>query len=808
MKKVAFIIVAVFLITGMSMAQKLSISGKITDKENNPLPGASVVIKETFLGTSADAEGNYKLSNLKPGNYTLVVSFIGYKKEQKIINLTKDLNLDFALETSAIISDEVVVKAYKANNETPVAKTDITRKEIEERNAVADIPYMLEMTPSVVATSENGNGSGYTYMRIRGTDMSRINVTINGVPLNDGESNGVYWVDLPDLASSTNAIQIQRGVGTSSNGAAAFGASINFQTLTVEPKAYARLGFSAGSFNTYKENISAGTGLLNNKFAFDVRYSKINSDGYIDRGTVDNQSFYFSGSYYTEKTLVKAIVMLGEEHTGITWWGVPKEVVDTMPTYNPAGEYFDKNGKKHYYEDQKDNYWQNHYQLLFSRQLNKHLDFNLTLHATTGKGYYEQYKDDDDFSDYGLSNIIIGNDTISKSDIIRRKWMNNVFYGYIATLNYINKRLRASVGFSSNKYDGDHYGNIIWAENNNGIPKDYEWYNNNGLKTQENVFAKAQYNITPLFSLFGDIQYRHINYKMEGPDDDLRATDQEHTWNFVNPKFGINYTPNENGQAYITFGVANKEPNRADLKDAFKLGAKEAPVYETLYDYEAGYLHRKSNYMIGVNFYYMNYKNQLVNTGKLNSVGYPIMTNVDKSYRAGIELIGGVRYKNLEWKGNFTYSQNKIIDYVETSSHYDENWDEHIIDKNLGTTNISYSPEFIGASDLSYKIKEFKINFMSKYVGEQYIDNTQNEERKIDAYFVNNLGFSYSKQIKNFAGLNVSFFINNIFDQKYIANGYGGNWYEIENGKEVEKSWVYYFPQAGINYTLKVALSF
>ena len=808
MKKINFLLMMLLAI--FVNAQTLEISGKITDEKGETLVGASVQIKNTYIGAATNTNGEYKITNLKPGTYTLLVSSLGYKEVQKKISLNKDIKLDVVMQQNVIMSDEVVISAIKANEFTPVAQTNLNKKDIEKQNTNADIPFMLSLTPSVVATSETGTGNGYTAMRIRGTDMSRINVTINGIPLNDAESQGVYWVNMPDFSSSVNAVQIQRGVGTSTNGAASFGASINFQTITIEPKPYANLAFSAGSFNTFKESVSAGTGLIKDKFTFDIRYSKLNSDGYIQRGFSDHESMYLSASYYDEKNLLKAVAILGKQQTGITWWGVPDYMIDSIRNFNPAGEYYDAKGKQHFYDGQTDNYWQNHYQLLYTRVLSKRWSLNTNLHATTGKGYYQQYKTSDDFVDYGLKPIVSGNDTINTTDLIRQKWLDNVFYGFTSSLNYHYNKINASLGIAANKYDGDHFGRIKWMQKNNTTAQNFEWYRNYGNKTDFNTFLKVQYGLTEKLSIYTDVQYRQIAYKMEGPDDDLVKLDQTNNYNFVNPKAGVNYVLNNNHKFYATMGIANREPNRSDLKEATKGGGTEIPTYETLYDYETGYQLTQSKYAFALNLYYMDYKNQLVNTGKLNSVGYPIMTNVKASYRTGIEMMFGVKpIKNLEWTANLTLSKNIIKDYVDYDYHCDTAWNYTYEARSLGDVNISYSPNIIGASTISYTFaKYFTVNLISKYVGEQYFDNTMSEDRKLDAYFVNNLRLDFNKVFKKVPNLSVQFLVNNIFDLDYISNAYGGKWYETDGQKEIEKSWIYYFPQAGRNYMIKIALNF
>jgi len=825
MKKIK--LVAVLIAMSFWGHAQFNLSGKITDKNGEPLVGASLQIKGTFLGVSSNQLGEYAFVNLKANNYQIIASYLGYEQQVQEFNLHEHTKLDIILKAKSLMSEEVIVEASRAKENTPVAQTTLQRNEVKNMNVIVDIPYQLELTPSVVATSETGTGSGYSSMRIRGTEMSRINVTVNGVPLNDAESQGVYWVNMPDFTSSVNSIQIQRGVGTSTNGSAAFGASVNFQTVTIEKKPYASLSSSIGSFNTYKENIAAGTGLINGKFAFDVRASKLNSEGYIQRGFSDHSSLYFSGTYYGSNDLLKAVVVLGSQKTGITWWGVPDYMLDSIRNFNPAGKYFDDEGKEKFYKGQTDNYWQNHYQLLYSREVNKHLNVNATLHTTTGKGYYEQYIPwEDDFGDknlfsyYGLSDIkmndtiltngnynyIFPDSTISSSDMIRQKWMDNIFYGLTANVNYHKNKVDATFGIAANNYDGDHYGYIKWSKFNTSIPQDYKWYTNKGTKSDLSSFLKIQYAFTNSLLVFGDIQVRDIKYTMRGADDDLMSLEQNNHWTFVNPKIGINYQINQQQRAYVSYAVANREPARADLKEGLKSGGTKLPTNETLNDLELGYQIKQTKYTFGANIYYMLYDNQLVNTGEKNSVGYDIMTNVKSSYRRGVELICGVNIlDNLSWNANLTYSQNRIMDYVEYAKHYDADWNKTYEARELGETHISFSPELIGSSILRYEpIKNMGVSLISKYVGEQYFDNTSSSDRKLDAYLLNNIGFDYFYKFNEGPGISFQLLVNNVLDVDYISNAYGGNWYE----EEVEKTWAYYYPQAGRNIMFKMALKF
>jgi iron complex outermembrane receptor protein len=814
-------------VAGVAMAQKFSISGKITDDTGETLVGASVMVEGTYVGTTTNSKGEYLLSGLESGKYNLVVSFIGFEDHKEAVDLDNNKKVSVILKSKAYMSDEVIVAASRAKTNTPVAQTTLTREEVRKLNVSADIPFQLELTPSVVATSESGTGMGYTNMRIRGTDMSRINVTVNGVPLNDSESQGVYFVNMPDFTSSVNSVQVQRGVGTSTNGAASFGASVNFQTLTLEPKSYARINSTIGSFNTFKESISAGTGLINNKFAFDVRASKLNSDGYVDRGFADHQSLYLSGTYYGKKDMLKAVVMMGKEKTGITWWGISKDSLESNRTYNPAGKYIDMQGDVQFYDGQTDNYWQNHYHLMYMREINKHLTLNATAHATTGKGYYEQFIPQYDdwgsankFEDYGLEPVrmndtllFLGNDTlvfpdstIGAADMIRQKWLDNVFYGAIANLNYKKGALDATFGIAANNYEGDHFGLVKWTQFNSSIPDNYEWYNNTGNKSEVSSFLKVQYSLVESLSLYGDVQLRNISYNLSGPDDDLVKLDQSHNWLFFNPKIGLNYQLNQTNRMYLSYAMANREPARADIKEATKEGGSQLPKAETLNDFELGYELKQKTYALGLNFYYMLYDNQLVQTGERNSVGYPIMTNVKESYRTGVEFMASwMILKNLVFSGNLTYSQNKISNFVQNIDSYDENWIRTTEIRELGTTNISYSPDLISSVNLRYEpIKDFGISWMAKYVSKQYIDNTSSEERMLDAYFVNNLGLDYSFSFKKGPVANFQFLVNNILDAKYVSNAYGG----VEIYQGYESTWMAYFPQAGQHYMLKIGLVF
>jgi iron complex outermembrane receptor protein len=798
---------------------QFTLSGRITDAGGKPLAGADVYLADLLQATITLTDGTYFLKKVPRGSHTLTVSYLGFEKEARAIDVTGDLTIDFALTEQNYLADEIAVYGTRARERHPMAFSNINREEISKVNTGDDITYMLASSPSLVVTSEAGIGLGYTSLRIRGSDQTRINVTVDGIPLNDAESQGVFWVNMPDFASSVDNVQIQRGVGTSTQGAGAFGATINFQTLGLSPEPYGEYQLVAGSFNTFRNSIRLGSGLIGDHFSFDMRLSKLNTDGYIRHSFSDHGSIYFTGAYHAKNTLIRFTFLDGHERTGISWWGVPAEVIDIDRRYNPAGVFFDTTGMEHYYEEQTDNYRQSHYQAHFSHKLNKQFDFTLAGHYTLGAGYYEQYMDDANsyhssaYADYGLPGaVIINGDTLTQSDMIRRKWLDNDFYGFTATLNFRTSRVEASIGGGWNNYDGDHFGRIMWVEKNNGIPRDYQWYLNSSQKGDWNLYLKTSYLITVRATLFGDLQVRNISYTMEGVDDDLLALEQEHKYNFFNPKFGINYKLATHSNAYASFAMANREPTRANFKEA-KGDPNAIPLPERLYDVEAGYFFAIPRFTAGINLYYMLYQDQLVPTGEKSNVGYDIMTNVADSYRRGIELVTVLKPADrIQWDLNVTLSQNKIRNFVEYATHYsgwNEDWQWYLNEEHLGTslgeTNIAYSPGITGSSVLTFKpIRNGEAALISKYVGKQYFDNTSSPDRKIDPYFINDIRLSYSIPVKGLKDISLSLQINNLFNTLYISNAYGGNWYEA--GEEL--TWAYFYPQAGIHFYSGLLLKF
>jgi iron complex outermembrane receptor protein len=809
----------IFVLWGLLMVLMISaqhqVSGKVLDEQGQPLIGAAVVLGQHQWTTISGIDGGYILENVAPGTYRMMISYLGYYIYTHSIAVTGDLVNNVTLVTKTTFTDEIVVSAIRASVKTPVAFTNLTKQELKTLNMAEDVTYVLGLTPSAVATSEAGIGIGYTNLRIRGTDPTRINVTIDGIPLNDAESQGVFWVDLPDFTSSVEEVQIQRGVGTSSNGAAAFGASINLRTNKTENEPSAMLSSTVGSFNTLKNNIKVNSGLLNNRFSFEARYSDIQSDGYVKHSGSNHQSLFLSGAMHLPQALLKMNVIHGVERTGISWWGVPADSLKVNRRFNPAGVYFDDAGNQKYYQDQTDNYVQTHYHLVYIQEFSPSFNMSGALHYTKGKGYYEQFKEDESVEEYGWEPVMVNGQMIDETDLINQKWMDNHFYGFTWSSNYSFGLWNASVGTGWNRYDGDHYGEVIWSRLPVLSEKGERWYLNNGTKTDYQFFAKVNWQPSTRFLVYGDVQFRGIDYKLEGRDDDWfeiqLPLDQQHEFRFFNPKAGVTYSLNNKHQWYASVGISNREPSRTD----FKMGRGDAaatPKPERLVDFEGGYHYRSPLFSANINLFFMNYKDQLVPTGQKSNVGYDIMTNVDESYRAGVELIWGAKLlPRLSWDGNLTLSSNKIKNFIEYSTAYSADYSESMEwITPLGTTDIAYSPNVVGASTLSYKpMKNMELGFVSKYVGAQFFDNTSDQNRKLDAYFINNLRAKYEFHPSWVKAIGVQLQVNNLFNVVYENNAYGGNWYEANNtGGYNELSWAYYYPQAGTHFLTRIYLEF
>ena len=706
----------------------------------------------------------------------------------------------------------VEITAVRATETTPVAYTNIGSEEIKRQNTGLDFPYIVTMTPSAIATSDAGAGIGYTSLRIRGTDGSRINVTANGIPVNDSESHTVFWVNIPDLASSVKDIQIQRGVGTSTNGAGAFGASINMQTSSFSTKPYAGFSASAGSFGTHKETLSAGTGLIGDHWALDIRLSDIGSDGYIDRASTRLNSYYLQGAYYGNRTTARFISFAGEEETYHAWNYASKEEMQQYGRrYNSCGYmYTDADGKAHYYDNQTDNYVQKNFQLLVDHQFSNRWSMDIGLHYTKGDGYYQEYKSGRKLVEYALQPFTLDGNVVKKSDLVRKKAMDNHFGGAIFSLNYRNSRVDATLGGGANRYFGRHFGNVLWVKEYIGnLTPDHEYYRNNGAKNDANIYLKADYRLTGNLNIYADMQYRHIDYKINGhndkwndAEDALQKLAIDESFDFFNPKAGLSWQIDRSNRLFASVSMAHKEPTRNNYTDG-KL--HDRPAAERLIDYELGYTFGNSIFKAGANLYFMDYKDQLVLTGELNEIGEPLAANIPDSYRAGIELMAGIALPcGFRWDANATFSRNRIKDFTEVL--YDDNTYERW-EINHGETRLSFSPEIIVNNTFAYSWHGLEASLQSQYVGKQYMSNCDQEEHRLDAYFVSNLRLAYTFKLPHTKSITIGATMYNIFNEEYENNGYAGSGYYTDaSGNRQRYNYAGYAAQAGTNFLGHVSI--
>lgn len=788
------------LLTVFITSAQYTIKGFVlNDQTNEPVEEANVSLEKdgkNIAIRSTDNNGYYEFKGLKTkGRYSIVAEHISMQKRtidaEVITNVT---TANVALSNYAYFLEPLEVKSLRASEKAPFAKTNVTAREFAKSNIGHDLPFLLNQTPSVVINSDAGNGIGYTGIRIRGSDATRINVTINGIPYNDAESQGSYFVDLPDIASSVNSIQIQRGVGTSSNGAGAFGASLNLSTNEFNKNAYSEINNSYGSFNSWKNTVKTGSGLIDDHFTVDTRISRISSDGYIDRAFTDMKSLYFSTAYISKKSTVRFNFISGKEKTYQAWNGVPESKLATYRTYNSAGT--ERQGEP--YGNETDNFIQDHYQLFLNHSFNDYLSFNTALFLSKGKGYYEQYKgvaaetaagstSGSSFENYGLPNPVFGNDTITNTDLVRQLWLDNSYYGQIFSLQYKKNSDNLTLGGGWSHYDGKHFGKIIWAET--GIPKDHHWYHLNALKTDVNIYTKWEHSLNKHLELYADVQYRKVHYTMNGFRNNP-AVFVTRDFNFINPKAGITYSFN-GLQAFFSYALGNKEPNRDD----FEAGKAHQPKHETLHDFEIGAEKRTTGFSYGATGYYMLYKNQLILTGQINDVGAYTRVNVPNSYRIGLELQG--RTNITDWinaGANLTISKNKINHSDEYVDDYDNGGQILIKHKN---TDISFSPSVISGLTVNLlPVKNGEISLLSKYVSRQYLDNTEDISRSLQPYFVQDVRFTYTIKNKLFKEWNLIASVYNIFNKKYEPNGYTFSY--IYGGKTTTEN--YYFPMAGTNF--------
>ena len=712
---------------------------------------------------------------------------------------------------------EASVIATRATRQTPIAFTNLSREQISRANHGQDIPYLLSATPSVVVTSDAGAGIGYTSLRIRGVDATRINVTANGIPVNDAESHTVFWVNMPDFASSVKDIQLQRGVGTSTNGAGAFGASLNLQTADFFQKPYAEVSTSAGSFCTHKETFRIGTGLLKDHWTFDLRLSNIGTDGYIDRAAEKLHSFYTQAAWVGAATSARLIAFGGKEQTYHAWNYASREEMQTYGRrYNSCGYmYTDADGVQHFYEDQTDNYVQTNLQLLLDHRFTNHWSAHLGAHYTKGDGYYQEYKTDRKLIEYGMQPFEADGETVKKTDLVRKKAMDNHFAGAVFSVNYRDDKLRASLGGAANKYVGDHFGRVLWAKNYIGeLDPNTDYYRNEAHKTDANVYLRAEYQLCRGLTAYADAQYRHIRYRMEGTNDKynswagsgMQRLDLDERFNFFNPKAGINWQVNPRLRLFASVAQAHKEPTRNNYTDGY---FTERPRAERLTDYEVGAAYHAPRWHAAANLYLMNYRNQLVLTGELNEIGEAVSANVPRSYRAGLELQGGFSLPcGLEWTGNLTLSRNRIRDFKETIYGYDDAWNDlPPVEINHGDTHIAFSPEILAGSRLAYSIKGLRAELMTQYVGKQYMSNADVAAHRLDDYCVSHLDLSYSfaprRYIKN---VRVGVAIYNLFNAEYETNGWASSSYL--NTPDNRVNYTGYAAQAGTNFLANLTLKF
>lgn len=672
--------------------------------------------------------------------------------------------------------DEVLVSAIRVTTKTPVSFSNLNKKEIAPRNLGQDIPALMNYMPSVVSTSYAGNGIGYAGIRVRGSDATRVNITVNGIPYNDSESHGTFWVNMPDFASSVESMQLQRGVGTSTNGSGAFGASLNLLTDAYSKKSSGEIANSFGSFNTRKHTVKFSSGLMNDHFELAGRLSALKSDGYVDRGSSDLKSYFLQGTYVGKTTLVKALVFGGTEKTYQAWNGIDAATLASDRTFNFGGIYTDESGNTRFYDNETDNYQQDHYQLHWNEKLSSNWNTNLAFHYTKGKGYYENYKEDADFSDYGLNPV--GSEITT--DLVRQKWLDNDFYGTTFSANYKNETLDVILGGGWNKYEGDHFGKVIWARFASQSELGDRYYDDFASKTDGNVFAKINYQIGSFVNVYVDAQLRNVHYQANSTETGL----VNDNFNFFNPKGGLNFTLSNKNAVYVSYARANREPNRTDYE-----GGNVKP--ERMDDFELGWRFVAPKTQININGYYMKYKDQLVLTGELDDVGNPVRTNVGKSYRLGIEVDASFQLdKKWAIRPNFTLSDNKNIDFVLDSGSGTAN---------LGNTNIAFSPKLIAANSLLFSpVANLQLNLLSKFVGSQYLNNINDGQGKLNDYFVNDFNATYTIFPKSvFKSITISVLANNIANRHYVSDGadYGGGY-------------VYYYPQAGANFLAGLTLKF
>lgn len=779
---VPFLLLLFLSWTGNAQSSKLL--GKVVDENNQPLIGATVLVKEQSKGTSTNYDGNFAME-LANGNHTLVISYVGFQTLTKSIAFDVDKEVVFTLISNENILDEVLVSAVRVKANAPVTHSNLDKKELAKRNLGQDIPILMNYLPSVVSSSDAGAGIGYTYIRVRGSDASRVNVTINGIPYNDSESQGTFWVNMGDFASSVENLQLQRGVGTSTNGAGAFGASLNILTDAVSEEAGGEISNSFGSFGTKKHTVKFTTGKLNDHFELAGRVSKIKSDGYIDRAFSDLKTYFLQGSYVDENTLIKALVFGGHEKTYQAWYGIDATQLKENRRQNP-----------YTYDNETDNYWQDHYQLHWNEKLSENWSSNIGLNYTRGKGFFEQFKEESATSKYNgvVEATSTSWDGKPATDLIVRRWLDNHFYVINGNITYQKNNLEIISGTSYNHYIGDHFGEIIWAKQFAPTANIRDrYYFSDATKNDFSVFSKATFNLAENLVALIDVQGRFISYKTDGLTSDRIPLNVDEKFRFFNPKVGLTYTIDNENSIYASYARANREPNRSDFENS------ENVKPETLNDFELGWRLKNNTLQLSTNLYYMIYDNQLIQTGGLNDVGEYLRQNVKDSYRLGLEIDANIKVsEKFNINQNITISSNKIENFI---------LDRDGAQRNIGTTNIAFSPNIIAGNTLSYNITEsFQVSLLSKFVGEQYLSNTDTEASKLDNFFTSDLNFIYELKTNSiFKSIVFSGVVNNIFDKEYVDRGYtyldywtGPTSFEVQG----------YYPQAIRNFLVGLTLNF
>jgi len=812
------ITVILLLIVHFTFAQS-SLNGTVKDFKGKTIPGAILHIENSQYTISSDAMGAFNFERLKDGLTKVQCRMLGFEDSSYSVIIQGKTELNIVLKLKPFLTEEVTVLSTRSGKNSGMSVNTLKKEDIDKLNTGQDLPYIMQLLPSVVVTSDAGNGIGYTGIRIRGSDATRVNVTINGIPLNDAESQGVYWVNLPDFASSTENIEVTRGVGVSTNGSGAFGGTINILSQQLNDSAFIKTSNAVGTFNTIKNNISFGTGLINDHFSLEGRVSKITSDGYLDRGKSDLKSFYVSSSFKDEKNILRLNIFSGKEITYQSWYGVPESRING--DVNAMNDYIANNGLSeedaanllnsgrnynyYTYKNQNDNYQQDHYQFLYSRSLGDATLLNIGLHATKGRGFFEEFKNDQNLSDYNISTAGTPDSLITNSDLIRRRWLDNWFYGATWSLSNTSfKNLNLHLGGAVNRYEGDHFGEVIWARTAGNSEITDKYYFNDAKKDDFNSYLKADWSISKKIIIYADMQYRYVTYSYEGPNEFGTFLQQDVQHHFLNPKAGITLNCSKNIVAYASFSVAQKEPNRDDYTQST---INSRPIAEKLFDYEAGVKWSGRTLRASMNFYYMDYMDQLILTGQVNDVGSYTRKNIDESYRSGIELEAALQvHPKLVLQGNLTLSENKIKNFTEYVDAFDMNFDYLGQEKiNYKNTTIAFSPAIVSSGMLQYKVfKGAEINFITKYVSEQYLDNTKSKKSLMPEYLVGDVRLSYSILLKRIRKIQFDVLLNNVFNSLYVSNGY--TWGYIYDQSRVREN--FFYPQADFNVMGQMTISF